>query len=267
VSAEPDLSGRVALVTGARRGFGMAIALGLAQAGAQLVLASRDAVGLERVAADLRAQASADVYAIAVDVASSRDIERLRTETERRFAPPSILINAAGMFGQLAPFSETDPDDWIRTLTVNTIGAYLTCRTFVPGMLAQGFGRIVNLSSASTLLPPQVLDSAYSTSKTALNRLTRHLAVEIEGTGVAATVIHPGSAKTDMWADIREQAAGLGVAGQAFGTWAQRVEDTGGDPPTKAAALVLKLVDPTRDGRNGEFCWIDDGLDPPTATW
>ena len=91
---------------------------------------------------------------------------------------------------------------------VNTAGAYLTCRAFVPGMLAAGWGRIVSLSSAASLGAPGLLDSAYSTSKAALNRLTRHLAAELEGTGVAAAVIHPGSVKTEMWADIRTKVEG-----------------------------------------------------------
>ncbi len=150
---------------------------------------------------------------------------------------------------------------------VNTVGSYLTCRAFVPGMLAAGRGRIVNVSSAASLFTPGPLDSAYSTSKAALNRMTRHLAAELDGTGVSASVIHPGSVKTEMWADIRAKVARLGEEGEVFGDWVELVERTGGDPLANGAELVLELVDPASPGRNGEFCWPRDALQEPVASW
>jgi NAD(P)-dependent dehydrogenase (short-subunit alcohol dehydrogenase family) len=150
---------------------------------------------------------------------------------------------------------------------VNTIGTYLTCRIFVPAMLEAGWGRIVNISSAASLAEPEVANSAYSVSKVALNRLTRHLAAELTGTGVSAALIHPGSIKTDMWASVSDQAAALGEAGAPFRAWAQLVEQTGGDPYSSAVRLVLDLIDPGGDGRNGEFCWLEAGLETPLASW
>ena len=134
-------------------------------------------------------------------------------------------------------------------------------------MLDAGWGRIVNLSSAASLYPPGLVDSAYSTSKAALNRLTRHLAAELEGTGVSAVVVHPGSVKTEMWADIRDKVARLGPEGEAHRDWVARVEETGGDSSCGAGELVLRLVDPSSDGHNGEFCWLDDGLEKPVPSW
>lgn len=93
----------------------------------------------------------------------------------------------------------------------------------------------------------------YGTSKIALNHFTRHLAAEIAGTGVTANVIHPGDIKTAMWADIRDQAAALGVIAEPYVKWAKWVEETGDDPPEKAAELVLRLIDEV-PARNGEFC-------------
>jgi NAD(P)-dependent dehydrogenase (short-subunit alcohol dehydrogenase family) len=264
---ELNLANRVAVVTGASRGFGREIALALARAGAGLVIAARDATAIELAAAALSEETGTEILPLSVDVTSIDDVRRLKEATERHFGAPEILINSAGVFGPLAPFSETDPDQWTRTLAVNTIGTYLICRAFVPGMLARNSGRIINLSSASSLRPPHVLDSAYSTSKVAVNRLTRHLAAELEGTGVAAMVIHPGSARTAMWSDIRAKASGLGLPGNVLSAWAERVEQSGGDSMEKAARLVLELVDPAKEGRNGQFCWIQDGLDPPTPSW
>lgn len=201
------------------------------------------------------------------DVTSLEDVTRAHSETEDRFGRASILVNAAAVFGPLETFSKTDPAEWIETLMVNTVGSYLTCRLFVPGMLAAGLGRIVNVSSAASLFTPGPLDSAYSTSKAALNRMTRHLAAELAGTGVSASVIHPGSVKTQMWADIRAKVARLGDEGEAFRDWVEMVERTGGDPLTLGADLVLELVDPASPGRNGEFCWPRDALQEPVASW
>ena len=176
-------------------------------------------------------------------------------------------MNAAAIFGPVARFSKTDPAEWVQALMVNTAGAYLTCRVFVPGMLAAGWGRIVNLSSAASLGTPGMLDSAYSTSKAALNRMTRHLAAELDGTGVAAAVLHPGSVKTEMWAEIQAKVERLDADGDPLRTWVDVVERTGGDPVSSGASLVLELVDPRLEGRNGQFCWLRDALDAPIASW
>jgi NAD(P)-dependent dehydrogenase (short-subunit alcohol dehydrogenase family) len=177
---------------------------------------------------------------------------------------PQILVNAAGVYGPLEPLSQTDPESWIRALAVDLIGPYLTCRAFVPGMRASGWGRIINVSSASSLHPPGVLGTAYTTAKAGLNHLTRHLAAELRGTNVTANVIHPGDVKTGMWADIRSQAGALGVDGESALRWADWVEETGGDPPSKAVDLVIRIIG---SDENGRFLWIDDPIQPPVPSW
>jgi NAD(P)-dependent dehydrogenase (short-subunit alcohol dehydrogenase family) len=140
-------------------------------------------------------------------------------------------------------------------------------RAFLGGMLDAGWGRIVNLTSAASLHPPGPLNSAYGTAKVALNQFTRHLAAEIAGSGVTANVIHPGDVKTAMWADIRERVAGMGAVGENYISWAEWVEETGGDPPQKAVDLVLRLTSDAGADTNGMFCWIDDPLQAPIASW
>lgn len=264
---ERRLAGRVAVVTGASRGVGREIAVALARAHAEVVVTARDRGALLAVSRSIHETTGREPLAVEADVTSRRDVERLARETHARFGAASILVNAAAVFGPLEPFSRTDPADWIETLMVNTVGPYLTCRVFVGGMVAAGWGRIVNLSSAGSLFEPGPLDSAYSTSKAALNRMTRHLAAELEGTGVTATVIHPGSFKTDMWSDIKAKVERLGAEGVVFRAWIERVERTGGDPIALASELVLELVDPSLPGRNGEFVWPRDGIDAPVASW
>jgi NAD(P)-dependent dehydrogenase (short-subunit alcohol dehydrogenase family) len=156
---------------------------------------------------------------------------------------------------------------WIGTINANVIGPYLTCRAFMDGMLKQGWGRIVNFSSAAAFHPPGPLNSAYGTSKVALNQFTRHLAAEIAGSGVTANVIHPGEVKTEMWADIRDQAEKLGPEAEGYRKWVKWVGETGGDDPKKAAELVLKLTGEDSADVNGQFLWIEGGLQTPVKAW
>jgi len=150
---------------------------------------------------------------------------------------------------------------------INTIGPYLTCKAFVGGMIDRGWGRIVNVTSAAALHEPGPVNSAYGTSKTALNQFTRHLASELKGTGVTANVIHPGDVKTDMWAEINASAERLGDLADAYVKWAHWVQDTGGDDPEKAADLVLHLMNNDAAEVNGRFLWIKDGLQSPVPSW
>jgi NAD(P)-dependent dehydrogenase (short-subunit alcohol dehydrogenase family) len=150
---------------------------------------------------------------------------------------------------------------------IDTIAPYFTTRAFLAGMLEKRWGRIINISSAAALHPPGALNSAYGTSKVALNQLTRHLAAEISGSGVTANVIHPGDVKTEMWADIKAKALSLGDVGKDYTAWVNWVEETGGDDPKKAMELVLEIVSPSHDAINGRFLWIKDPLQAPIASW
>ena len=134
-------------------------------------------------------------------------------------------------------------------------------------MLKSKWGRIINLSSAASLHPPGPLNSAYGTSKVALNQLTRHISAEVAGSGVTANVIHPGDVQSDMWADIKAKAEALGEVGKDYKAWVDWVDQTGGDDPKKAMDLVLKLVSAESDSVNGRFCWIDQPLQAPIPSW
>jgi NAD(P)-dependent dehydrogenase (short-subunit alcohol dehydrogenase family) len=111
------------------------------------------------------------------------------------------------------------------------------------------------------------VNSAYGTSKAALNQFTRHLASELKGTGVTANVIHPGDVKTDMWAYIKAKSERLGSVADAYVKWVNWVEETGGDDPEKAADLVADLMSDEAAEINGQFLWIKDGLQKPIPSW
>jgi len=261
-----ELAGRVALITGASRGIGRLVALRLARRGVRVALVSRSAGQLARTAEEITAT-SGQAIAFPADVASQQSVADLREAVEDRLGQPSILVNAAGVFGPIQMVWNTDPAAWISTVMVNTIGPYLTCQAFVGDMVREGWGRVVNVTSAAALHDPGPINSAYGTSKAALNQFTRHLAAEISGSGVTANVIHPGDVKTDMWADIRDGVEGLGPVAQRYRDWTAWVESTGGDDPEKASDLIEALMASQAAAINGRFLWIKDGLQPPIPSW
>jgi NAD(P)-dependent dehydrogenase (short-subunit alcohol dehydrogenase family) len=261
-----DLTGKVAVVTGASRGVGRRIAVRLARDGARVALLARGRAGLEETQREIEDQGGNGLVVV-VNLARPEAVEGARHSVERQLGTVSILVNAAGVFGPIDLVKDTDPHAWIETIMTNTIAPYLTCRAFVGGMVAEAWGRIVNVTSAAALHEPGPINSAYGTSKAALNQFTRHLAAELKETGVTANVIHPGDVKTDMWAYIKEAAERLGSAADAYVQWAEWVEKTGGDDPEKAAELVADLIRDDAANVNGQFLWIRDGLQAPIPSW
>ena len=260
------LEGKVALVTGAGRGIGRLAAIRLARRGARVALVSRSAGQLADTAGQIEAEGGVSI-AIPGNVGSPQSVAAIKAEVQERLGNPSILINAAGVFGPIQLVWKTDPATWIDTIMVNAIGPYLTCHAFVENMVREGWGRIVSVTSAAALHEPGPVNSAYGTSKAALNHFTRHLAAEIAGSGVTANVIHPGDVKTDMWSDIRDGVENLGPIAQRYRDWAAWVETTGGDDPGKASDLIEALMSERSNSINGRFLWIKDGLQSPIPSW
>lgn len=260
------LQGKVAVVTGASRGVGRRIALRLARMGVGVALVARGHVSLHETQEEI-GKAGGRALAVPADLAQTDSIEQMKRLVEQDLGIPSILVNAAGVFGPIDLVKDTDPAAWIDTISINTIAPYLTCRAFVGGMIEQRWGRIVNVTSAAALHAPGPANSAYATSNAALNQFTRHLAAELQGTGVTANVIHPGDVKTAMWAYIKNSAERLGSVADAYTQWANWVEETGGDDPEKAADLVAGLTSDGAAHVNGRFLWIKDGLQAPIPSW
>jgi NAD(P)-dependent dehydrogenase (short-subunit alcohol dehydrogenase family) len=262
------LQGKIAVVTGASRGLGQRVALTLAAHGAEVALVARNAEQLRATVQLIEDNKAGRGYAIQADMSDTTAAARIKEQMARTLGKPSILINAAGVFGPIQLIKDSDPVQWIETQTINVISPYLLCRAFVGGMIEQGWGRIVNFTSAAALHPPGQLNSAYGTSKVAINQFTRHLASELADTGVTANVIHPGDVKTEMWADIRNKLDLLPAgASNGYREWVQWVEQTGGDDPQKAADTILALMSEKADHVNGQFLWIENGLQAPIPSW
>jgi NAD(P)-dependent dehydrogenase (short-subunit alcohol dehydrogenase family) len=203
------LDGQVALVTGASRGIGREVAVGLAAGGARVGLLGRDRGALEDT---LRECATAGGRGVAVPADVTRpDAVRAAVDTvERDLGPVDLLVaNAGRRDPALAAFWEVDPDDWWRVVETNVRGVALLDRAVVPGMVARGSGRVLHVGSGMGQRPHADW-SAYSVSKAAVARLTDTLAAALDGTGVTVLEVSPGLVRTDMteqmWGPPDEQA-------------------------------------------------------------
>ena len=257
---------RVAVVTGASGGLGHDIAVALGARGHPLALVARSPDSLAAAEQEIRDRGGVAV-GIPTDVGDPAAVEAMRSRVLDELGSPSIVVNAAGVFGPVQLIKDSDPAEWVATIMIDAVGPYLVTRAFVGGMVEAGWGRIVNITSAASLHPPGPMNSAYGTAKVALNQFTRHLAAELAGTGVTANVLHPGDVKTDMWADIRDRVIAAGPSAEAYEQWVRWVDETGGDPPYKAVDAVLALCDDAAADISGQFRWIDDPLQPPIASW
>jgi NAD(P)-dependent dehydrogenase (short-subunit alcohol dehydrogenase family) len=190
--SEASLHGRHAVVTGASRGIGVAVAAALVRAGACVSLLARDATRLQQVAQDL----GAGTFAVGADVTSAEDVRRAFSTAREHFGPVHILINNAGQAAS-AKFTDTDEQIWQNILGVNLTGTYLCTRQAVPDMLAENFGRIVNVSSIAGLRGAAYL-SAYVTSKHAVIGFTRALALEYASRNITVNAVCPGYVDTDL---------------------------------------------------------------------
>ncbi len=196
-AATAGLAGRHAVVTGASRGIGAVIAAVLAAEGVCVSLLGRDAGNLKRVSDNLGGNDRA--FPIVADLAEPPSVQSAFAAARARFGPVHLLINNAGQAAS-AKFTDTDEALWGRLFAVNLTGTYLCTRQAVPDMLAQGFGRIVNIASTAGLRGAAYI-SAYASSKHAVIGLTRSLALEYASRNITVNAVCPGFVDTDIVKD------------------------------------------------------------------
>lgn len=189
------LNGRVALITGASRGLGKAMALAMGAEGAKLALASRNVEQLNAVAKQVQ-DAGGEARVFQADVAREDQVARLEKDVVAAFGKVHILINNAGI-NIRKPITDFTLAEWNQVMDTNVTSAFLMCRAFVPHMKGLGYGRIINLTStmAWTSMPHR---AAYSTSKSGLLGMIRALALELAPDGITVNGISPGPFATEM---------------------------------------------------------------------
>ncbi len=219
------LDGKIAVITGASRGLGKAMALALGEAGASLAMVSRDAVALEQAVAEVRAR-GAEAEGFPADVSQEDQVSALRERVIARFGKVHILINNAGI-NIRKPVTEFTLEEWRRVLDTNLTGAFLMVRAFLPHMRGHGYGRIINVTSTLSHvgLP---LRTAYASSKAGLLGFTRALALELAPEGITVVGISPGPFATEINRPLLEDPAVSRefIARVPLGRWG-RVEEVG----------------------------------------
>ncbi len=194
-----DLNGRVAVVTGGARGIGLAVAHRLAASGAAIALWDKDAAKL----AEVRGTLPGVVSTQALDLTDEAAVRAAAAATEAEHGRVDVLVNNAGITGGNAPTWELPVDEWRRVIEVNLIGPYLVAAALAPGMVARGYGRIVNVASvAGKEGNPNA--SHYSASKAGLIGLTKSLGKELAQSGVLVNCVTPAAAKTELFNQMTE---------------------------------------------------------------
>ena len=258
---------RTALVTGAGSGLGRTIAVALAQETRTVVIVGRREDRLRETESKIAAAMTpARVEIFSADISSEPDVIALDELLTEKNLAPDILVNNAGIHGYITSIEESDPTRWMETLSTNLFGPYLLTRMALRYMKRSCWGRIINVSSASSLSVGNI-GSEYSLSKVALNHFTRQVAKEVAGIEISATAIHPGEVKTEMWETIRDDANSRGESGAGAREWSKMVGESGGDPPEKAAELVVRIARSDAVDVNDRFMWIRDGIQASREVW
>jgi NAD(P)-dependent dehydrogenase (short-subunit alcohol dehydrogenase family) len=238
-----DFTGKTALVTGAGRGIGRAVALGLGGAGARVVLLARTTEQLEQTGGLLREQGVPDgrISTVPADLADEQDRGRAAAAVLAA-GRVDILVNNAATVEPLGPTAAITTADLRLAFEVNVIAPAALTAACLPGMLDAGWGRVVNVSSGIVASPAGMIrGNAYAATKAALEAYTVNLAAELAGTGVTVNVYRPGGVDTAMQAWIRSQDPGrIGALHERFnGNYAEGTLIT---PGHSAAGLLARLA-------------------------
>ncbi len=244
-----DLSGKVALVTGATRGLGETAALALAKAGAAVAVCGRSQPDRERVCSRLQ-ELGAQARGFYLDVLSRQKVRQAVEQVLEHFGTIDILVNNAGV-NHRVPVLEFPEEEWDRVLNTNLKGYFLVAQAVVPRMIEQGYGKVINMSSilGTVGLP---LQAAYAASKGGVDQLTKVMALEWAQKGVRVNAIGPTYFETELVAQLREDPERFNFINERtpMGRW--------GYPP-ELEGIVIFLAAPASDFMTGQTVYIDGG--------
>ena len=247
----PRLAGRKAIITGANRGFGLAIAAHYLAEGADVALGARDLGLLEIEAAALRERFPGRiVLARQLDVASEASCLDFVAASTAALGGIDVLVNNAGVYGPMGAIEDVDWAAWVEAIQVNLIGSVLMARAVLPAMKAQRRGTIIQVSGGGATNPmPNI--TAYAASKAAIVRFADSLALEVAAFGIDVNSIAPGALNTRLLDEVL--AAGPGKVGEDFYARSLRQRDEGGVALDKGSELAVFLASEAGRGITGKL--------------
>ena len=252
------LAGRVALVTGASRGIGRALATGLTRAGARVAVAARSLKSLDDVVAEVEALGG-EALPVAAEITDQTAVEQMVATVERDLGPIDVLVCNAGVCEAIGPLWEVDTALWWRDVEVNLRGPYLCARAVLPAMVSRRRGTIINVSGYNAGRPDPYI-AGYSAAKAALVHLTGSLAAETAEYGITVVAVAPGTLDTDMNRYLKESEAGR--------RWLPKFQALGDDdwvPPELPTRLVVRLATGVPPALSGRFFHVLDDVDELVA--
>ena len=246
-----DITGRRALVTGSSRGIGRALAEGLAQAGAEVIINARDASALEVAANQIKDTTGVMVHAVPFDVTDPAAVASGISRIEETIGPLDVCVNNAGM-QRRAPFTEFTVEDWNSLVATNITSAFLVGREVAARMKVRGRGKIINIASLqSEVSRPGI--APYAATKGAIKMLTRGMCGDLAGSGICVNAIGPGYFDTELTSAL--------VADEEFSAWVRRRTPAG--RWGKVEDLVGTLIYLASDASafvNGQIIYVDGGM-------
>ncbi len=246
------LKDRVAIISGGGQGLGAEIAAQYVAAGASVLLCGRDEAKLDRVVQTLltSAPAGSTIAARRADVTVKADVEAVADEARSRWGRIDVLVNNAGVYGPMGMTHEVDWEAWVHALHINLLGVVGFCRAVTATMIAQGYGKIVNISGGGATNPLPRL-TCYAASKAAVVRFTESLALELRPYAIDVNAIAPGALVTQMMRQLLS--AGPEAVGQAFYDRMVKIANDGGTPLHVGASLAVYLGSAESDGITGRL--------------
>ena len=247
------LRGKVAIVTGASQGFGLAVARQFVVEGASVAICARDAILLEEVCLELAkatTQGEQKVVSFAVDVSKKDEVEDFVQQVVQDLGRVDILVNNAGVYGPMGEIETIDWNEWVQAIEINLFGSILMSRAALPYLKGQRSGKIIQLSGGGATNPMPRL-SAYAVSKAGIVRFVETLAEEVKEFGIDVNAIAPGALNTRLLEEVLQ--AGPEKVGEGFYQKSLQQKESGGASLEIGVGLAVFLGSSASDGITGKL--------------
>lgn len=246
-----DLEGKVVIVTGGGGGLGKPIAIAMAGCGADVVVTSRDQSHLAPVVEAIEAKGRKGL-AVSCDVTEPQSVQAMVDEVMSAFGKIDVLVNVAGTNTRFSA-EEIAPEEFERVFRFNVLGTFHTCQAVGKVMIAQGYGKIVNMSSVRGRVAPDMGGSAYATSKGGVDQLTRTLAAEWAKYGITCNAVAPALIMTDMTRDFLSKP-------EVYSKVTAQIPLKRLGVPEEVVGSVVLLAAKESDFMTGQIIYVDGGL-------